>query len=367
MTLVGYEQGCSRARAREAGAIVYCEGAYGGLDGKTAHGLVRRSERYRVLSVIDSTHSGVDAGEALDGRARGIPIVSDLAEALTAADGEATHLVIGLAPLGGALDDTGRRAVESAIEGGLEVHSGLHDRLGADPRLAKLAARRGVELLDVRRPPALSELHHFSGKIARVESPRVAVLGVDSGIGKRTTAWLLVDELRRQGRTAELIGTGQTAWLQGADYFVPIDALVYDFVPGEIEHAVWTAWHERRSELLVVEGQGGLLSPGYFGGPEILVSARPACVILQHAPGRREYDGCPGFEIEPLARQLAAVSGLTPAPVAAIGVGREGLATEDLPGVCAAIEAESGVPAIDVLEADAGVRLLEAVESTLDP
>ncbi len=353
------------AGPQEAGAIVYCEGAFDTLDGKTSHGLVRRSERYRILAVVDSSHAGGDAGEALDGRSRGIPIVSDLSSAFVAAAGEATHFVVGLAPLGGQLDDAARDAVGTALSRGLHVHSGLHDLLADNPLFATLAAENQVEIVDVRRPPAPSQLHHFEGKIAEVESTRVAVLGVDSGVGKRTTAWSLVDALRGGGSTAELIGTGQTSWLQGAEYFVPLDALVYDFVPGEVEHAVWRAWQDRRPEFLVLEGQGGLLNPGYFGGPELLVAARPHAVVLQHVPGRRDYDGCPGFEIESLDRQLVAVRGLTAAPVAAIGVSREGLGRQEVRTVCARITRETGLPAIDVLADRSGERLLAAVEASL--
>ena len=42
----------------EGNAIIYCDGAFGTTNGKTAHGLVRRSERYRVLCVIDAKQAG---------------------------------------------------------------------------------------------------------------------------------------------------------------------------------------------------------------------------------------------------------------------------------------------------------------------
>ena len=51
---------------RTATAIIYCEANFGGIDGKTANGLVRHSERYEILSVIDSEKAGLDAGMVLD-------------------------------------------------------------------------------------------------------------------------------------------------------------------------------------------------------------------------------------------------------------------------------------------------------------
>ncbi|HZJ71014.1 MAG TPA: DUF1611 domain-containing protein, partial [Planctomycetota bacterium] len=66
----------------EGRAIVWCEGAFLTPNGKTAHGLVRRTDRYKVLSVIDSQHAGRNAGEALDGKQNTIPVVASVADAL---------------------------------------------------------------------------------------------------------------------------------------------------------------------------------------------------------------------------------------------------------------------------------------------
>lgn len=355
----------------QARAIIYCEGAFRSLDGKTAHGLVRRSERYDLLSVIDSSCAGGDAGELLDGGHRDVPVVGDLEAALADAHERglpATHLVIGLAPIGGGLEQTARRVVEEAIRARLHVDSGLHDLLGDDRQLSELASRHQVRLRDARRPPAKNEMHRFTGKISEVEALKVAVLGTDSGIGKRTTAWALVDALAgsdRPGRSAQLVGTGQTAWLQGARFCSVIDALPYDFVPGEIEHLVWSAWTEELPEVLVLEGQGGLLSPGYFGGQDLLAAARPDLVVLQHAPGRDEYDGCAGFPIEPLSRQLELLGALTPAPVVALTISREGLEPEQVAAVCARIAGETGLPVVDILGEGAD-RLARIIDARID-
>lgn len=346
-------------------AIVYCEGAFGTPNGKTAHGLVRRSRRFRVLAVVDSRQAGRDAGEVLDGPPAGIPVHRDLGEALAATGGgrppsggdasapggeaEATHFVIGLAPDGGRLPPGAREAVRSAIRHGLHVVSGLHDFLSEDPELAELAARRGVRLVDVRKPPPRSELHFFSGKIEEVGARRVAVLGTDSAVGKRTTAWILVDALNDRGIPTELVGTGQTAWMQGARYGVVLDSLVNDFVTGEVEHAVWRAWEEARPSVIVIEGQGSLMNPAYPGGFEILSAGRPHAVVLQHAPARREYDGFPAYPIRPLPDQVRAIELVSGVPVVAVTVNHEGLAREDVPGTCARIAGETGLPAFDVL------------------
>ncbi len=346
----------------EGRAIVYCEGAFGTLNGKTAHGLVRRTARYEVLSVVDSRHAGRDAGEVLDGRARGIPVHASVAEALRS--GFATHLVIGLAPEGGRLPPAARADVAEAIRAGLHVDSGLHDFLSEDPELAGLARERGVRLRDVRKPPPREALHFFSDKIREVESARIAVLGTDSAVGKRTTAWLLVDALAEAGFSAVLVGTGQTAWMQGARYGVVLDSLVNDFVTGEIEHAVWSAWKAERPAAIVVEGQGSLMNPAYPGGYEILAAARPQAIVLQHAPRRREYDGFPGYPIHPLPVQIQALELIAGSPVMAVAVNHEGMSAEEVPAACAAIRQEVGVPAVDPLLQGAG-PLVEALRPIL--
>lgn len=341
----------------EGSAVVYCEGAFGTPNGKTAHGLVRFTHRYSVLSVIDSRHAGRDAGEILDGRHVGIPVLADPGAALADARSRGkkpTHFVIGLAPDGGRLPDAARSAVRGAVEAGLNVDSGLHDFLSEDPVIAKLAAGKGVRIRDVRKPPDRDVLHFFSGKIEKVTSFRIALLGTDSAVGKRTTAWILAQAFGAAGHSAEMVGTGQTAWMQGARFGIILDSLVNDFVSGEIEHAVWSAWHEAKPDVIIVEGQGSLMNPAYPGGYEILAAARPDAVILQHAPARKEYDGFPGYPLHPLGKQIEAIEMISGRPVVAVTINHEDLAPEDVPAAAAAITRETGRPAVDVLLQGAG-------------
>lgn len=342
-------------------AIVWCEGAFNTPNGKTAHGLVRHTERYSVSSVVDSRYAGRDAGEVLDARPREIAIVATLEEAIERASRSgrrATHFVIGLAPDGGRLDPGSRDAVKDAIRAGLSVDSGLHDFLSDDADIARLAGEHGVTIRDIRKPPPRSSLHFFSGKIEEVDSLRIALLGTDSAVGKRTTAWLLVDALRARGVSAELIGTGQTAWMQGARYGIVLDSLVNDFVSGEIEHAVWSAWKRERPRAIILEGQGSLLNPAYPGGYELLAAGRPHAIILQHAPARLEYDGFPGYPLHPLTKQIAAIELVSERPVVAITINHEGIERSNVASACRAITRATGRPAFD--------PLLESLEPLVD-
>ena len=229
------------------------------------------------------------------------------------------------------------------------MDSGLHDFLGEDRELVDLAERHGVVLRDVRRPPARGDLHFFSGKIEQVTSLKVAVLGTDSAVGKRTTAWLLIEALEAAGVSAELVGTGQTAWMQGARFGIVLDSLINDFVAGEIEHAVWSAWSETAPDVVVIEGQGSLLNPAYPGGFEILAAGRPDLVVLQHAPARLEYDGFPGYPIHPIERQIEAIELISGKPVVAVTLNHEGLERGEVPAACARLAERVGLPVVDVL------------------
>jgi uncharacterized NAD-dependent epimerase/dehydratase family protein len=271
-------------------------------------------------------------------------------------------MVIGIAPDGGRLDPAARADVRDAIERGLNVISGLHDYLSDDAELADLAERRGATLLDVRKPRPTSALHFFTGKIEEVGSLKVALLGTDSAVGKRTTAWLLADELEARGTTCEMVGTGQTAWMQGARYAIILDSIVNDFVAGEIEHAVWSAWSERRPDVIIIEGQGSLMNPAYPGGFEILAAGRPDVVVLQHAPTREEYDGFPGHVMHPLEKQIEAIELISGRPVVAVTLNHEGLEGDAIDAECATITATTGLPAFDVLRDGAG-GLAELVAS----
>ncbi len=351
-------------RIVDGNAIVYCQDAFNTPNGKTAHGLVRFTERYQVLGVIDSNYAGQDAGMVLDGRPRNIQVYKNLPEAMAAARKsrlEPQYLVVGLAPDGGRLPEPARKDIRQGIELGLNVDSGLHDFLSNDPDIVALAKEKGVRLRDIRKTPDRDELHFFTGNIEKVDCLKLAVLGTDSAVGKRTTAWLIVHALRNAGFNAEMIGTGQTGWMQGAKYSMIMDSLINDFVSGEIEHAVYEAWKNEKPDVIVIEGQGSLMNPAYPGGFEILAAGRPDFVILQHAPRRLEYDGFPGYIIQPLDEQIRAIEVISRKKVMAITVNHEEMEMNEIEPACARITLETGLPAFDVL-AHGAAALVEQIK-----
>ena len=342
-------RGCSQYLKMDGTAIVYCEGAFGTPNGKTANGLVRHTARYRVLGVIDSARAGQDAGEALGDHASGIPIFASLGEALARLDSPPDYFVIGLAPDGGRLPESARTAVREALASGLHVDSGLHQFLGDEAEFASLAASHNLRIRDVRRPPDRSQLHFFSGKIDEVQAPRIAVLGTDSAIGKRTTTVRLNQALNAAGIRSEMIGTGQTSWLQGVKYGLLLDSLINDFVTGEIEHAIHEAWVNEHPEVILLEGQGSLAHPAYPGGFELIGAGRVAGIILQHAPARKVYDGFDRYPMGSLDREIQLLELLALKPVIAITINHEGMTRDEVAATVADYEARYSRPVVDVL------------------
>jgi uncharacterized NAD-dependent epimerase/dehydratase family protein len=154
--------------------------------------------------------------------------------------------------------------------------------------------------------------------------------------------------------------------MQGARHGIVLDSLINDFVAGEIEHAVWSAWQDRQPQVIVIEGQGSLMNPAYPGGFEILAAGRPDVVIMQHAPARREYDGFPGHILHPLRTQIKAVELISGRPVVAVTVNHEGLSDRRISAVCQEIGKNTGLPALDVLLHGCG-GLVDLLRARLPP
>jgi uncharacterized NAD-dependent epimerase/dehydratase family protein len=340
----------------DGAAIVYCEKAFNTHSGKTAHGLVRLSNRYEILAVIDSTYAGQDAGMILDGKKSGIPVFASLEETLKYTDAKhmrPKYFIIGFSPKGGRLPVFARTEVRQALIHGLNIDSGLHDFLSKDDVLSSFTINKGLKIRDICKTQPREHLHTFSGKISEVSSLRIAVLGTDSVSGKRTTAWIVHNALNEAGIRTELIGTGQTAWFQGARYGLILDTLPGDFVSGEIEHAIHEAWKNEKPEIIIIEGQGSLMNPANPRGLEIIAAGRPDLIILQHVPTRREYYGSNGFPVHPLQRQIEAVQTLSGARVLAITINHEEMDFSEIEPVLKKISKEHEIPSFDLLTGNA--------------
>jgi uncharacterized NAD-dependent epimerase/dehydratase family protein len=337
------------ARARRPRAIVYAEANFAAIDGKTANGLVRSSERYEIISVIDSQLAGQDTGMVLDGVANGIPLCRDLDDAMTTARVVPDLLIVGVAPTSGLLSVGERNVLLDAMSRGLGLINGLHEFLNDDPEFAAAAAINKVDITDVRRPRAKVDLRMFTGAILDVSCPRIAVLGTDGAIGKRTTATILTKALNERGVHAVLVGTGQTSLIQGARYGTALDAVPAQFVTGELEAAVVEAYNTESPDVIIVEGQGALSHPTYLSSTAVLRGSRPAAVILQHAPARTTISDYPAFAMPTPASEITLIETFADTKVVGLTINHEHMSDIEVSAAIAMYELELGIPATDAL------------------
>ena len=257
--------------------VILAIGAFDYIYSKTGNMLIR----YRpdeVVAVIDPEQAGKTANQVL-GWGGDIPCVASFNGAK---DFSPTHLVVGSAPPGGVLNDADRKEILKAIQYGCHIISGMHVFLNDDPELSIQADKNNAVLTDLRKPPSLSNFPKGTWKYRRF--PVLQVVGSDCDTGKMTTAWELYQALKKRDRKVEFIGTGQTGILLSGNG-VPIDAVVSDFMAGEIEYCLDQL--PKNTELAVVEGQGALNNMDYSGVTlGLLHGSMPDFMIFTHEPER---------------------------------------------------------------------------------
>jgi uncharacterized NAD-dependent epimerase/dehydratase family protein len=318
--------------------------------GKTGRGVVRYGSD-PVVAIVDSTA----AGQTFEG----VPIVATLAEGL-AFEPRSTTALVGVAVAGGRLPPEWHDLLREVLEAGLDLESGMHEFLADDPELAAIAARRGGEIRDLRRPPP--DLSVSSGENLRHDANVVLTVGSDCAIGKKTVAIELDREARARGLRSVFVPTGQTG-IMIAGWGIAVDAVVSDFLAGAAERLVVDG--ARRGDLLFVEGQGSIVHPQFSGVTLGLYhGSAPHLLVLCHMAGETEIEGCPGHAIPSLAELVELHERLAlparPAKVAALALNTARLGEDEARHAIAQAEDEVGLPADDPVRFGAA-RVLDAV------
>ena len=330
--------------------LILAEGKSGDAHyGKTMRGVVDYSP-HPTVAILDSERAGQEH--------KGIPIVSTVEEALAY---DPTTALVGVATQGGRFPPAWRELLKASIEAGLDVENGLHEFLTEDAELTELAARHGVELRDLRKPPA--DLNVPTGANLEVPAKIVLTVGSDCAIGKKTVAIELDREAQRRGLKSLFVPTGQTG-IAIAGWGIAVDAVVSDFLAGAAERLV-VEGSERGGELLFVEGQGSLVHPAYSGVTlGLMHGAAPHAYVLSHVAGATEIEGYPGSPLPPLTQLVElherASLPLRPAKVAAIALNTRALEDGEARRAIAAVAEETGLPTDDPVRFGAAT-LLDAV------
>jgi uncharacterized NAD-dependent epimerase/dehydratase family protein len=316
---------------------------------KTARGVLRY-RRDDVVAMLDSKR----AGEVEDG----VPIVGSVEEALRF---EPNTALVGVVTQGGHFPGDWQSLLKSCVEQGLDIENGLHVRLRDIPGLQELADRRGVELRDLREPPA--DLSTATGENLDVDATIVLAVGSDCAIGKMTAILELDLAARKRGLKSVFVPTGQTG-IAIAGWGIAVDAVVSDFLAGAAERLVVEGG--KRGDLLWVEGQGAILHPVYSGVTLGLIhGSAPHLYVLCHEVGRTVVEGDPTespivslSELVDLHERMSLR--LRPARVVAIALNTSTVSEDEARAAIAAAEEETGLPADDPVRFGAE-RLLDAV------
>ncbi|HKK99155.1 MAG TPA: DUF1611 domain-containing protein [Desulfotignum sp.] len=332
-------------------AVILTNGLLDTADAKTAHGLIRGTDRFDIQGVIDQNHAGRDAGDILDGICRNIPVFSDMNSCLAAGDRKPDFAIIGVALSGGRLDSQWQELIHSIISRGISIVNGMHMLLGEIPSFQQAAEKHHVQIIDIRKHKPYDQLHFWTGRIFDMKVPRLAVLGTDCALGKRTTSRMIVDTCRQAGITAEMVYTGQTGWLQGNAYGFILDTTINDFVSGEVEAAIVRCEKEACPDLMVVEGQSGMRNPSGPCGAEIIVSGNIKGVVLQHTPFRKCFDGMEslGCKLPDIDSEITLIE-MYGTRVIAVTLNGTGGTREDLAAFSRVLEKKTGIPVVSPLE-----------------
>jgi uncharacterized NAD-dependent epimerase/dehydratase family protein len=202
----------------------------------------------------------------------------------------ARSLLIGVANSGGFISESWMPSLIEALESGLDIVSGMHNKLTDAPQLKSAAERRGRRLFDVRTPPR--NIPIASGR--KRSGKRLLTVGTDCALGKKYTALALAREFARRGIDADFRATGQTG-IMISGRGIPMDAVVADFSAGAAEMLTPDAPEQHWD---VIEGQGSLFHPAYAGvSLGLLHGSQPDVIVVCHRPGRGHVLGNSGYAL----------------------------------------------------------------------
>ena len=336
--------------APERRYVIFAEGRLQEGDAKTAHGLLRYGKD-EVVAVVDSTLAGKRVLDVMPELRRDAPIVATVEETL---GHDPTSMLVGLAPAGGKLPQEWMESLREAADAGVEIVSGLHQRLAPEFPDAKV--------WDVREPPG--DVPLFSGEGFDVEPKVVLTVGTDAAVGKMTATLEVQRAAEQAGVSTEFAATGQTGIII-AGWGISVDAAVSDFVAGAAEQLVLQA-AKSSPDLILVEGQGSLGHPAYSGVTLSLLhgSCPDGLILCADALEESILGPVPRPEPAHAIRLYEEVSALVkPAPVVAVSVNTKGLSDEKAEEFVLRVSDETGLPAVDPFRSSVA-PILEAILAT---
>ena len=257
--------------------VVLAINSFNHIENKTGNMLIRYMQD-EVVAIIDPEKKGLTSNDVIQ-IGGDIPVVGSFNDAKKY---NPDHLVIGNAPQGGIVSNQMLIEIKEAIRNGINIVSGMHEFLSKDIHLQKLAEQFGSKIIDLRMPPSPPSFSKGSWRKRNI--PVLLVVGTDCDTGKMTTAWEIKTRLSDLNKKVKFIGTGQTGILLSDG--IAIDAVISDFMSGEIENLIDTKV-ANDTDLIIVEGQGALSNYAYSGVTlGLMHGCMPDYLILTHDPSR---------------------------------------------------------------------------------
>src|SRR3954465_4397186 len=340
--------------------VILTDGRTNPVNAKTASCVVRYKPK-EVVALLDTTQPGRTAGELL-GVGGSIPVVANLSDAPGA-----NILLIGIAPSGGKLPAAWRKILLEAIDRGMNLVSGLHDFLSNDPEISAAAAKKGVEIHDVRKNNERDVSNRLN---LREDCLRIHTVGQDCSVGKMLASVELAIGLKKRGYDAKFIATGQTGIMIEGDG-CPVDCVVSDFVNGAVEKLVLANQHH---DFLLIEGQGSLSHPRYSAVTlALLHGCVPQGMILVYEAGRKNVHGMDYIPLVPLKKIVEVnetmASLAMPSKVIGVAMNSRLLPPDGAEAERERVRRELGVPVCDVIRHGPGdlVDAILALQQKLFP
>ena len=271
----------------------------------------------------------------------GLPLLS----IKDAAEQGAKSFVLGFNNAGGHIDIKYLPHIKLAIEHGMHIINGLHDKLSDIPELVALAQQYQVNLIDIRHPTTRFKTANGQKRTGK----RLLTVGTDCSVGKMYTTLALHQTMQGKGMHATFRATGQCGILVAGEG-VAVDCVVSDFISGAVEALTPD---NAADHWDVIEGQGSLFHPAFAGVTLGLIhGAQADALVICHTLRREFMRGMPGYRL-PTVQQAVELNllhaRLTNPNCKVIGISLNTSAVDEQTAreTCLQISQETGLPCQD--------------------
>ena len=275
-----------------------------------------------------------------------------------AASQGAKTFILGFANSGGVLEKKWLPYMLEAMDNGMDIVSGLHDKLTDFPEIVAKAQQTQRQLLDIRHPKA----EFVTGTGVKRSGKRLLTVGTDCSVGKMYTSLSLEKSMKKLGFDVDFRATGQCGILI-AGQGVAIDCVISDFLSGATESL---SPNNSAEHWDIIEGQGSLSHPAFAGvSLGLLHGSQPDALVVCHDLNRSHMRGLPDSQFPSIENTIAlnvqAAKLTNPkAKVVGITVNTSSVSVDEGQRICAQLSEQFSLPCVDPLRdgTDSIVRTL---------